>query len=143
MTGSFYEHPCGQCMACRITKRQEWTLRGLLEWREWKESWYITLTYNDEHLPEDQCVSKEDYRNFIKRLRKAYHKRFPERVEGKNGKMEYIHPLRYMGVAEYGGKFGRPHYHFIIFTDGGIDLGKEKRVWSKATSGWKTIYPRS
>jgi hypothetical protein len=48
-----------------------------------------------------------------------------------------------MGVAEYGGKFGRPHYHFIIFTDGGIDLGKEKRVWSKATSGWKTIFPDS
>lgn len=60
---------------------------------------FLTLTYNDEHLPDDKSIHKSAIQLFLKRLRKA------------------ISPtkIRFFAVGEYGEKFGRPHYHLIIF----------------------------
>lgn len=93
-----YKHRCGQCMGCRITIKQEKTLRILLESMTYPNNIFVTLTYNDEHLPHDLSVSKEHLRNFIKRLRRYSGKKF-----------------KYFAVAEYGDKEKRPHYHLIIF----------------------------
>jgi hypothetical protein len=59
---------------------------------------FATLTYDDEHLPEDGSVHKRDVQLFLKRLRKHYKK-----------------PLRYFAVGEYGESSLRPHYHIILF----------------------------
>ena len=36
-----------------------------------RHSAYITLTYNDEHLPENYNLRYRDFQLFMKRLRKA------------------------------------------------------------------------
>lgn len=94
--------PCGKCLPCRINKRNEWTQRLLHEsYQDPTHTYFLTLTYDDEHLPEDLSVHKEDIQLFFKRLRKFC------------GDTR----IRYFLSSEYGSpEFGaRPHYHCIIF----------------------------
>lgn len=59
---------------------------------------FLTLTYDDEHLPPDGGLQMQDFQNFMKRLRKFYSS-----------------PLRYFHCGEYGEKLSRPHYHAAVF----------------------------
>lgn len=94
--------PCGKCLACRIQKRREWTLRCLHELISSNhEAMFVTLTYSDDHLPEHQSLCKEHLRNFFKRLRKTLAK---NQIK-----------IRYFACGEYGDQTQRPHYHAIIF----------------------------
>ena len=45
--------PCGQCTGCKLRKRKDWATRMELEaYSHDKESiWFITLTYDDDHVP--------------------------------------------------------------------------------------------
>lgn len=101
------EYPCGKCLACRINKTRQWTMRLLNEEVYAKTAFFITLTYDDEHLPHGengfQSVSKSDVQLFLKRLRKKY------QVYGKD------YPIRYFINSEYGPETLRPHYHGIFF----------------------------
>ena len=58
---------------------------------------FLTLTYSDEFLPDDECVHKEHLKKFLVDLKK-------------------IIPVRYIACGEYGGKTGRAHYHAIIWS---------------------------
>lgn len=84
--------------------RRQWTSRLLLEASLHAASWFVTLTYSEEHLPKDGCVWPRVLQLFMKRLR--------ERVR---------EPLRFYGCGEYGGFLGRPHYHLALF--GLVDRG--------------------
>lgn len=59
---------------------------------------FITLTYDDDHLPEDLSVDVRHNQLFMKRLRKKY---------GQG--------IRFFHCGEYGDLNGRPHYHSLIF----------------------------
>lgn len=89
---------CGQCITCRINKRREWTNRIVLEGSLYEDSTFVTLTFNNENLPEDESVNKRDLQLFFKRLR----------INNAQG-------LRYFAVGEYGNDNHRPHYHAIVF----------------------------
>lgn len=107
--------PCGQCIGCRLDYSRQWANRGYLESLLHEQNYFITLTYDDEHLPmNDFCTTKEgkiyvkqdswtgtvqkrDLQLFFKRLRK----RIPK--------------FSYLACGEYGSKNGRPHYHAILF----------------------------
>ena len=121
-TSFSYEYRCGQCMACRIHRREEWTAKILMESIANKgKSVFFTLTYSDEFLPADGNISKEECKKFIKRMRRhaEYH-----------GNKK----LRYYIVGEYGDKFGRPHYHGIIY---GLEI-EEVEKWIQKS--WKKGY---
>jgi len=94
---------CGKCMACRVNRKKEWTLKMLLEATTSKHSSFLTVTYEDGKTPKntqgDLTLRKKDLQKYIKRLRHE------------------IGKLRYFAVGEYGDEFGRPHYHAILFTD--------------------------
>lgn len=107
--------PCGQCLGCRLSKANEWKLRCVHEAKCHQANCFLTLTYDDDHLPDDYSVSLEDYQKFLKRLRKFLgHDR-----------------VRFIGCGEYGDKGRRPHYHFIIF---GYDF-PDRKPWRKSASG--------
>lgn len=76
---------------------------------------FITLTYDDDHLPWDGSLQKHHFQNFLKRLR--WHNRHKS--------------IRYFMCGEYGdggeGKPGRPHYHAILFNH---DFG-DKTLWAE------------
>ncbi len=106
--------PCGQCLPCRINKRRIWTHRLLLELYGHEEACFLTMTYANEHLPSDHLVNKATCQKYLKRLRKYYAGRH----------------IRYYLVGEYGGLYGRPHYHAILF---GLPASEEamlQKIWS-------------
>lgn len=110
--------PCNRCMACRINKGQEWSLRLLYE-LEKKEGFFVTLTYDDDHLPFDGSLVKKHMQDFNKRVRKHFFG---------NGKGEYSYYL----CGEYGPFTMRPHYHLAMF---GVDLEPFKWNFIKFQDG--------
>ncbi|AXH73158.1 MAG: replication initiator protein [Microviridae sp.] len=95
---------CGQCMPCRVNKSRLWTGRLLMEQNCWPMhmNYFVTLTYDEEHVPTAPdgtlTLSKPDGVAFRKAL---YH-----RIGNK---------LRYFLVGEYGDDFDRPHFHMMAF----------------------------
>ena len=100
--------PCGQCIGCRLERSRQWAVRCLHEKQLHSKNCFITLTYNDEHLPHDQGLRKRDFQTFMKKVRNR------------------IGPVRYYHCGEYGENFGRPHYHALFF---GLDFD-DKVYWS-------------
>lgn len=99
--------PCGKCQGCRADRSREWSIRMLLELEEMKNAIFVTLTYNNEHLPRladgTPTLDIRDTQLFLKRLRKKF-----------SGKK-----IRFFLCGEYGSNTHRPHYHAILF---GLDL---------------------
>lgn len=83
---------------------------------------FITLTYDDEHLPENYSLVKKHHQDFMKRLRK----KFPHTT------------IRFYHCGEYGevcvdcktkcGGLGRPHYHTLLFNFDFLDKKFHKQV---------------
>ena len=94
--------PCGQCLSCRIDYSRDWAARCVHESQLHAVNSYITLTYDDFHLPDNYGLEKDALQKFMKRYRKMF---------GKG--------IRFFGCGEYGEETSRPHYHLIIF---GYDL---------------------
>ena len=91
--------PCGKCQACLAKRTNEWALRCTHEAQQHDHNVFITLTYDDDHLPEDRGLHHEDFQKFMKRLRKA-----------RTGQK-----IRYFMCGEYGGLNDRPHFHALLF----------------------------
>ena len=64
--------PCGQCIGCLLERSRQWAMRCSHEASLYDENCFITLTYDDEHLPPDGCLNKEHFQKFMKRLRKRF-----------------------------------------------------------------------
>ena len=94
--------PCRQCTGCRQEYARQWAMRLTLEREMWDKSTFITLTYDNDHLPEHNTLVKSDFQKFMKRLRKK-------------ARASKTNPIRFFHAGEYGEKFGRPHYHAILF----------------------------
>lgn len=102
--------PCGQCIGCRIDRSRDWALRCVHEASMHDENCFITLTFDQENVNERGTLVKDDFRRFIKKLRKAI---YPSRV-------------RYFHCGEYGGNGERPHHHACLF---GFCFG-DRKIWS-------------
>lgn len=105
---------CGRCLPCRINKGRVWQNRLMLEHSVHECSAFVTLTYNDEWLPEGGNLVPEDMSGYIKRLRKR------------------LHPvsIRFFGCGEYGPTSYRPHYHIACFNiDGLRDESAIRDAW--------------
>lgn len=111
--------PCGQCIGCRLEKSRQWAIRCSLESQLYQNSYFLTITYDDEHLPKSGSLVPDDLQKFLKRLRRyvEYH--------GSDKK------IRFFACGEYGDNFLRPHYHAIIFN---LDISDLKR-FSTSFSG--------
>lgn len=127
--------PCGKCVGCAADKAREWSIRCYHESQLHDLNSFITLTYDDEHLPSDGLISKKHLQDFFKRLR-------------------HDCIFRYFACAEYGDLSRRPHYHAVIFGQdfrgGHIDLGgglytspRLAEVWGKGVVSVGAVTPES
>ena len=107
--------PCGQCIGCRLERSRQWAMRCMHEAQLHEQNCFITLTYDNTHLPSDGSLHYKDFQLFIKRLRKKF------------GNTR----IRYYMAGEYGENFGRPHFHACIF---GLDF-HDKKLWKRSPSG--------
>lgn len=113
--------PCGQCVSCRLAYAKNWAVRCVLESLQYENNYFITLTYDEEHLPITEksyideetgeyydgiysaSLDKSVLQKFMKDLRRYYEYHF-----GFKG-------IRFFACGEYGPKSMRPHYHLILF----------------------------
>lgn len=91
--------PCGKCHGCRADKTRDWGIRCYHESLQNRYNSFITLTYDDDHLPPGGKLAPDHLRSYIKALRKLLGDE----------------PLRYFACGEYGSNTLRPHYHMITF----------------------------
>lgn len=84
---------------CQVRQKRLWTGRLILEFLDTVlPSYFVTLTYDDEHCPPGYNLCIKDYQDFLKRLRAARGVKF-----------------RYLICGEYGDTTRRPHYHMCLF----------------------------
>lgn len=107
--------PCGQCVGCRLERSRQWAMRCMHESQCYDVNSFVTLTYDDAHLPEDGGLHYRDFQLFMKRVRKHYG------------------PTRFFMCGEYGAEYGRPHFHACLF---GFDPG-DRKLFSSVASGSK------
>ncbi len=67
---------------------------------------FVTLTYDDAHLPEYGHLVPRHLQTFLKRVRSAA-------ARGSHGVIGS--KFRFLACGEYGDKSRRPHYHAILF----------------------------
>ena len=126
--------PCGQCIGCRLDYTRQWANRCMLELKDhdYDKCWFLTLTYNDEHLPpkyidtetgelsEINSLSKDDLQKFMKRLRKnIYDRAVQNGLITAGSELPAELKCRYYACGEYGPLNMRPHYHMILYN---VDL---------------------
>lgn len=116
--------PCNQCMPCRINQGRQWTSRILMEQVTHEDySWFVTLTYAPEHLPQAIDVDGAP----VNTLRKKAFLKWLENQATNYG------AFRYYAVGEYGDLNGRAHYHLAVFPE---DLSTVNRL----AHNWKSKF---
>lgn len=94
--------PCGHCIGCRLDYSRKWAIRCIKEKEQYQFNYFLTLTYDDDHLVSKSLI-KKDFQDFMKRLREFY-------------RINYNHDnIRFFACGEYGPKNLRPHFHAILF----------------------------
>lgn len=101
---------CGICIGCMESKQQELTIRMKHEARNYVNKYFLTLTYDDEHLPHG--LQKNDPRKFLKKVRIA---------QQRTGNQTLI---KYMLCGEYGDRTKREHYHAAVL---GLAISDSKK----------------
>lgn len=113
----FVEVGCGHCLECRQQHSSMWADRCTFEAKQWKYNYFITLTYDDKHFPEDGCLHYDDLTKFIKRLRSHFKRKYGDEN------------IRYFACGEYGSSGGsrgvNPHFHIIFFNLNVRDLSPD------------------
>jgi len=90
-----------------MERKRGWAIRAVHEAQMHAENSFITLTYNEEHLPKDQSLHVRHWQLFAKKVRKE------------------MGPFRFLHCGEYGEDKLRPHYHACIF---GLDWHEDWKV---------------
>lgn len=109
------ELACGQCYGCRLERSRQWAVRCMHEAQLHDDNAYVTLTYDDHHLPADGGLRYRDFQLFMKRLRKS----FPG--------------TRFFVCGEYGERTERPHYHALLF---GMKFA-DQAYWMTSKAGYR------
>lgn len=110
---------CKSCIGCRLHHSREWAIRSTHENQMHEDSTFLTLTYNDDNLPNNQTLLLADMQKFFKRLRDRFKST----------------PIRYMYCGEYGDTTNRPHYHILLF---GLDF--DDKQLHKILNGGHRLY---
>lgn len=114
--------PCKNCYACKLNQSAEWATRIMCECTQSNHNYFVTLTYDDAHLPilEKIELGEETFENvgdeiwgegsvYEPHMKKFIHDLRQHLERHKNHK-----GMQYYYCAEYGENTHRPHYHIIL-----------------------------
>jgi len=102
---------CKVCDSCLAARRAGWKFRvkAALSADSSRTFVSLVLTYRDADLPPHGFYEYSDVQKYFKRIRKSFPSCF----------------LKYLGVAHYGKKNKRPHYHIVLFLNKNEPLEKK------------------
>lgn len=114
--GRYIIRPCGHCINCRINDTRAWYVRSRFEIKKLERpfQYFLTLTYSDEYLPEDNVCSKIEAKKFLNCLNTSFGLK-----------------MRYFFTSDYGNVSGRAHYHAILLSTEKITQKQCERIWKK------------
>lgn len=118
---------CGKCMSCRVTRREEWAVRIMHEAQMHERNSFVTLTYDEEHVPARDDLVHRDFQLFMKRLRQEEYRKWRKAHPGEKRCLRPV--VRYFMCGERGERFGRPHFHAILF---GKDFYDDAVIFSES-----------
>lgn len=101
---------CGHCWQCRRENSLDTAVRAEHELSYWNESSFLTLTYSDKFLPDNSSLYRPHITSFVREIKRD-------------------RDSMIFGCGEYGGRFGRPHYHLILFSNSPIPSEEYKKHW--------------
>lgn len=125
--------PCGKCINCLATKRNEWTFRLYQEQKVAKSALFLTLTYSQDNViysNTEETLYKKDLQDFIKKLRYQQKKKCQSKI-------------RYYAVGEYGTETDRPHYHAAMFNLDKSIIKELNQYWEKGFAHIGDLNPAS
>jgi len=120
-TGIALKVPCGRCAGCRLEHSRQWAMRCMHEKRLHRDSAFLTLTYDNKHLPSGGSLVKRDLQLFMKKYR---------RMAGTG--------IRFFACGEYGEKTARPHYHVLLLNS---DL--QDKQYAKMAGSFRLYFSKS
>ena len=148
--------PCKNCWACKLNYSAEWATRITCECKKSEHNYFVTLTYDEDHLPiaDNIKIGDKIYENdgtiewcegtvwephmhkFIHDLRQYLDRKYGSQYD-ENGIR--INKMQYYYAAEYGETTHRPHYH-IILMNCPLDLSqfREFHIDERKKLHWKT-----
>lgn len=139
------ELPCGRCNGCLKDRSRSWQLRIMHEASLYDSNLFLTLDYDPEHVPRSCSLEYPHFQAFMKALRKE--------VRGVDRSPTGKRPVRFFCAGEYGGQFGRPHFHAILFNalfkdqvrlfNGTYRSSQAERLWGRGQVVIGTVTPRS
>lgn len=132
--------PCGKCLYCRARRIADWTSRMCLHTQFCRKYvYFVTLTYRTfgkynlipsplldaywrydnlnktHHYGYSPCLLRhEHFQRFMKYLRKQYP----------------VGSLDFFMCGEMGEKYGRPHFHCILWSDNPLSIESLRQAWS-------------
>lgn len=132
--------PCQHCWACQLNKSAEWATRNMLETLDHDHCYFITLTYDDDHLPIPEYIEYKKIIENAEEIKEITCREYndgtwiegtlvPEHVEkfikDLRNYFAYrgIKGIRYFYCGEYGETTHRPHYHMLLY-GAPLDLSK-------------------
>lgn len=105
-----FELPCGQCIGCRLERSRQWAMRCMHESQMHALNCFVTLTFDEEHLPVDGSLDYAVFQRFMRDLRRD--------LGCWDVTLAQYVPRFYM-CGEYGERTRRPHFHACLF---GVDF---------------------
>lgn len=141
----YADTPCGKCGQCLTNKGNEWKMRLNMESQYAHSTTFVTLTYQDSEIPYSEqsleTVVKSHLQKFIKRVRKhqdtnkSLKKNWAKTCKALRHTDTEIKKIRYYSVGEYGGRFGRPHYHITFFNLYPPTRNALQKLWTDPQTG--------
>lgn len=144
-----YKVPCNSCDECLLNRAKRKAAQLMIENYDRKDpegSWFVTLTYDDIHLPynevykdgklvsiEESLPPKDPYLYDFKADRKKCIKPFIDNLSY-HAKTKYgdEKPMWFY-CGEYGGITKRPHFHMILF---GVHIPIEELKFYEERNGY-------
>lgn len=125
--------PCGQCIGCKLDHGKRWATRIMHQAQTAREdvspknpngkpSCFVTLTFDDQHLPLNRSVHVRYIQLYIKRLRNLGYK------------------FSYYACGEYSPeKERRAHFHVCLL---GVDFSKDRIFQKKSKTGFPLYHSK-
>lgn len=142
---------CGHCVRCSDEAREEWSSRMCLHSLHYKHCYFITLTYGSYSLysykkhpfkrdwtdtyPVEDCYNMNGVPAWTPSLLRQNHlTKFFKRLrvhlcDTYSVDSDFIE-LSYCACGEYGSRFGRPHFHIILWSQIPILESDIRSAWS-------------